>query len=150
MINLIQTTYPVKNMYRVVELFQNIVSKDTTTYPIFDESGYVHIVLWKTNDGRFWFHNSNKTKHKDRLLIDVKANIHDVFNVIFQHTHFDNLYCFTSRYLPNTIKMFVEITETHIRKSYIINRMDFDHFKRTYDCTSPPLPKSTFIKNGHV
>ena len=67
----------VQNMCSVIELFQHVASKDNISYPMFDDKGYVHIVLWTTLDGRYRLHNSNKTNHKDRLYIDVKAYIHE-------------------------------------------------------------------------
>ena len=135
----------VQNMCSVIELFQHIASKDNISYPMFDDKGYVHIVLWTTLDGRYRFHNSNKTNHKDRLYIDVKAYIHESC-CFFQHASFDNLYSFKSRYLPNTIKIFIEISETQIKKSYIINQFEYDPFKKTNIFKLEPM-ESNILKN---
>ena len=107
--------YMAKNMSQVMELFQNVVSKDKTSYPIFDDKGYIHIVVWQTSDGRYRIHNTNKINNKDRLCIDIKIPITDGCYHIYKHEHFDNLYYFSSRHL-NCFRFYVEITETHIKK----------------------------------
>ena len=134
--------YMAKNPSQVLQLFQNVVSKDKLSYPIFDDKGYMHIVLWQSSDGRYRIHNTNKINNKDRLYIDIKTHITDGCYHIYKHEHYDNLYHFKSIKLPNCIDFYIEITETHIKKTHVIDQGDFDIFKKTtYFRLDPVLNK---------
>ena len=133
--------YIAKNMSQVLQLFKNVASKDKLSYPIFDDKGYMHIVLWQTNDGQYRIHNTNKINNKDRLCLDIKVPITDGCYHILKHEHFDNLYSFRSRHI-GCISFYIEITDTHIKKTHVIDHSVFDIFKKTtYFRLEPALHK---------
>ena len=126
-----------KNHYRTthslcqfIDDCQHKLSNDKLVYPIFDNKGYVKIVLWKSLDGSYKFNNTTKTNHKDNLFLEIIAYIDDAF-CVKKHMTIDNLYLLESRYLPNCIKIFIEYTETQIRKTYIIGQLGYEPFKKT-------------------
>ena len=135
--------YIVKSAQSIVELFKNIVSKDKIFYPIFDKDGYVHIVIWVTKDGRYRIHNVNKMNNKDRLFVDVKIHITDTCYFIYKHEHHDNLYSFRSKHIPDCIYFYIEINETHIKKTCIVRQIDIDPFKKTTWCRLEQLQEIT-------
>ena len=99
---------------------QHKLSIDKSVYPIFDNKGYVRMVIWKSLNGRYKIHNSTKTNHKDMLFLDFQAEIDQVF-IISKHISFDNLYRKKLNIMPYCIEIFIEFTETHIRKTYMID-----------------------------
>ena len=60
---------------------QHKLSIDKSVYPIFDNKGYVHMVIWKSLDGRYKMNTSNKTNQKYVLLLDFHADIQTSFIV---------------------------------------------------------------------
>ena len=109
---------------------QHKLSIDKSVYPIFDNKGYVHMVIWKSLNGRYKIHNSTKTNHKDMLFLDFQAEIDQVF-IISKHISFDNLYRMKLNIMPYCIEIFIEFTETHIRKTYMIDdTYDADTFNK--------------------
>ena len=69
----------IQSLCQFIDDCQHKLSNDKLVYPIFDNKGYVKIVLWKSLDGSYKFNNTTKTKHKDNLFLEINAYIDDAF-----------------------------------------------------------------------